>query len=82
LISLFKTFSPAAEATHLAKRKLADDRLESFDVFAVRETKDVVLTDSAAIQCETVTESAQIIEEIYCLILWHSDPVFVAILHD
>jgi hypothetical protein len=61
---------------------LANDGLESFDVFALCETKDVVLTESAAIERERIAESTQIVEEVDCLILWHSDPVFVAIPHD
>ena len=60
---------------------MADDGLEAFDVFALCKTEDVFLTESAAIQSETVTESAEIVEEVNCLILWHGDPVFVAILH-
>jgi hypothetical protein len=61
---------------------LADNGLKPFDIFALCETKDVVFTESAAIERETITESAEIIEEVDCLILWHGDPVFVAILHD
>jgi hypothetical protein len=61
---------------------LTHDGLEPFDVFAVCETKDVIFTDSSTIERETVAESAQIIEKIDCLILWHGNPEFVAILHD
>jgi hypothetical protein len=61
---------------------LAHDSPQSFNVFAFCETEDVVLTDSPAIERETITESAEIIEEVDCLVLWHGDPEFVAILHD
>jgi hypothetical protein len=66
----------------LPKGELADDRLKPFDIFAFCETKDVIFAESAAIEREAITESAEIVEEVDCLILWHSDPVFVAILHD
>jgi hypothetical protein len=66
----------------LVEGKLANNGLKSFHIFAFRETKDVVFAKSSAIQRETVAESAQIIEKVHCLVLWHSDPEFVAILHD
>ena len=62
--------------------ELAYDGLEALEVFSLGETKDVVFTDTSAIQRKTVPESAKIVEEINCLILWHGYPGFVAILHD
>jgi hypothetical protein len=66
----------------LIQGKLVDDILEPFEVFAFGEREDVVFADSSAIHHETVAESTQIVEEVHCLILWHGDPEFVAILHD
>jgi len=62
--------------------KLADDGLETFEVFAFGETKDVVFAEAAAIQRKAVAESAKIVEKVHCPILWHGDPEFVAVLHD
>ena len=66
----------------LVEGKLANNGLESVHIFAFRETKDVVFAESPAIERETIAESAQIIEEVHCLVLWHGDPEFVAVLHD
>jgi hypothetical protein len=62
--------------------KLANNGLKPFPIFAVREAEDVVFAEASAIQRETVAESAQVIEKVDCLVLWHGDPEFVAILHD
>ena len=61
---------------------MADDGPEPLKIFAFIKAKDIVFANAATIQSETIAESAKVVEEVDCLILWHGNPRFVAILHD
>jgi len=73
---------PTAYSRRLTKSKATYNRTELFDILAVGKGKDVVFTESAAVDRETISEATEIIVKFHCPVFWHGDQDFIAIPND